>query len=212
MCILFTCATSACRITSTKTNMNASTNTNTKMYVRVVVILWVRNDKRFVSFGSFYSSTHIRTRTHTWNQTRTRIQSFFFFWDPTATLRNDTATATASACATPPPPLVDGADVAVGVAAASAAAAAATGVCVDRGWGWRWGCLHRASIPKTIFQRFQFGFAYHAMMTAALIETKYHRELCVFWKFCRRFFENNPPAINPAILPHTPPVARLSRV
>lgn len=79
MCIIiFTCAPSAYRITSTKTNMNASTNT--KMYVGiVVVILWVRNDKRFVSFDSFYSSTHIRTRTHiyTRNQTRTRIQSFF---------------------------------------------------------------------------------------------------------------------------------------
>lgn len=79
MCIIiFTCAPSAYRITSTKTNMNASTNN--KMYVGiVVVILWVRNDKRFVLFDSFYSSTHIRTRTHiyTRNQTRTRIQSFF---------------------------------------------------------------------------------------------------------------------------------------
>lgn len=86
-----------------------------KIYVGiVVVILWVRNDKRFVSFDSFYSSTHIRTRTHiyTRNQTRTRIQSFF--WGPTATPSNDTATA--SACATPPPPVVDGADVAVGAA------------------------------------------------------------------------------------------------
>lgn len=154
-----------------KTNMNASTNTNYD--VRIVVILWVRNDSdvsfRFVTFGSFHSVTniHIRTHAHTQNQTRTRIQSF---WGPTA------ATLPLWVPHLPRFSPTTSPDVAAAASVSASAAVAASGVCVDRGWG----CLHRASIPKTISQRFQFGFAYHAMMTAALIETKIHRELCVF--------------------------------